>query len=85
MKILNENFKVLDTKHRITIADSFVVPKNKTESGNGEAKLYVGQDNIETRKFSLLVEMLYSSQIFREVEYFLEDLKLNYYQKLEVR
>ena len=37
------------------------------------------EEYIETRKFSLLVEMLYSSQIFREVEYFLEDLKLSYY------
>jgi hypothetical protein len=27
----------------VTIADSFVVPSNKVEIGNGEAKLYVGQ------------------------------------------
>ena len=26
----------------VTVADSFVVPSNKVESGNGEAKLYVG-------------------------------------------
>ena len=26
----------------VTIADSFVVPSNKVESGHGEAKLYVG-------------------------------------------
>jgi putative restriction endonuclease len=29
--------------HDVTIADSFVVPPNKVESGHGEAKLYVGQ------------------------------------------
>tara|TARA_Y100000294_G_C8563817_1_gene340073 strand:+ start:412 stop:2454 length:2043 start_codon:yes stop_codon:yes gene_type:complete len=35
---------------------------------------------LETRKFSILVEMLYNSKIFREVEFFIEDLQLNYFQ-----
>ena len=49
MKILNENFELLDSLHKITMADSFVVRQNKIDKGNGEAKLYVGQENHETR------------------------------------
>ncbi len=51
IKLLNTDFKVLDTKEKITIADSFVVRQNKIGGGNGEAKLYIGQDNSETRGF----------------------------------
>ena len=47
----NHEFKVLDTKEKITIADSFVVRQNKIGGGNGEAKLYIGQDVQETRSF----------------------------------
>ena len=38
------------------------------------------EEYLETRKFSFLVEMLYNSKIFREIEYFLEDCRLNYNQ-----
>ena len=85
MKILNENFKVLDTKHRITIADSFVVPKNKTESGNGEAKLYVGQDNIETRKF--FGDKGFENNCFflrKDLIQFLKDLEIEYVNPTEL-
>lgn len=51
IQLLNEPFKVLDTKEKITIADSFVVRQNKIGGGNGEAKLYIGQENQETRDF----------------------------------
>ncbi len=51
INILNKIYQVEDTKEKITIADSFVVRKNKIGSGNGEAKLYVGQENDETRIF----------------------------------
>jgi len=47
----NHDFKVIDTKEKITIADSFVVRQNKIGGGNGEAKLYIGQDEQETRSF----------------------------------
>jgi putative restriction endonuclease len=47
----NHNFNVVDTKEKITIADSFVVRQNKIGGGNGEAKLYIGQDSSETRDF----------------------------------
>jgi hypothetical protein len=51
IELLNRNFEVLETKEKITIADSFVVRQNKIGSGNGEAKLYIGNDNYETRNF----------------------------------
>lgn len=51
IKLLNQDFKVVDTKEKITIADSFVVRQNKIGGGNGEAKLYVGNDNKEIRNF----------------------------------
>jgi len=51
INLLNKNFTVIDTKEKITIADSFVVRQNKIGSGNGEAKLYVGNDNNDTRNF----------------------------------
>lgn len=47
----NHQFQVIDTKEKITIADSFVVRQNKIGHGNGEAKLYVGQDINDTRNF----------------------------------
>ena len=49
--LANQHFNVVDTKEKITIADSFVVRQNKIGGGNGEAKLYIGQDNVETRSF----------------------------------
>ncbi|RLA68014.1 MAG: HNH endonuclease [Epsilonproteobacteria bacterium] len=51
INILNKAYEVLDTKEKITIADSFVVRQNKIGLGNGEAKLYVGQDNKIIRNF----------------------------------
>lgn len=51
IELLNKYFKVLDTKEKITIADSFVVRQNKIGGGNGEAKLYVGNDSEEIRNF----------------------------------
>ncbi|HHH18965.1 MAG TPA: HNH endonuclease [Campylobacterales bacterium] len=51
IKLFDKNFEVLDTKEKITIADSFVVRQNKIGTGNGEAKLYIGNDNKDLRKF----------------------------------
>lgn len=51
INIGNKDFKVLDAKEKITIADSFVVRQNKIGGGNGEAKLYVGNNNSEVRSF----------------------------------
>ncbi|SHH51042.1 DUF262 domain-containing protein [Flavobacterium johnsoniae] len=51
IQIEQQNFKIIDVVEKITIADSFVVPSNKTGGGNGEAKLYVGQNNYNTLDF----------------------------------
>jgi len=51
IEILNKRFEVIDAKEKVTIADSFVVRQNKIGFGNGEAKLYVGNENKEIRKF----------------------------------
>jgi putative restriction endonuclease len=45
INILGDDYEVVDTKEKITIADSFVVRANKIGEGNGEAKLYVGNEN----------------------------------------
>lgn len=44
-------YEIIDTQEKMTVADSFVVRSNKTMTGNGEAKLYVGNENKETRDF----------------------------------
>ncbi len=51
IKVESVNYTILDTKEKITIADSFVVRSNKIGSGNGEAKFYIGNDNEENRDF----------------------------------
>lgn len=51
INILNKLYQVEGTKEKITIADSFVVRENKIGTGNGEAKLYIGQENNNTRIF----------------------------------
>lgn len=51
LTILNSEYEILGKLENISIADSFVSPKNKIGSGNGEAKLYVGQDNQTLQRF----------------------------------
>ncbi len=51
INILGKTYKVLDAKEKITIADSFVVRQNKIGTGNGEAKLYIGNDGQDIRSF----------------------------------
>lgn len=51
IEISGQPYSVVDTIERITIADSFVVRSNKIGGGNGEAKLYVGQEGETLRSF----------------------------------
>lgn len=51
MLINGREYIPIEAKEKITIADSFVVRANKIGSGNGEAKLYVGNENTENREF----------------------------------
>jgi len=49
MEKFGVDYEVVDVKEYITLADSFV--KNKTGSGHGEAKLYVGNESEELNTF----------------------------------
>jgi len=49
--VSRKNYAIVDTKEKITVADSFVVRSNKIGGGNGEAKFYIGNDNVELRNF----------------------------------
>ena len=51
LKINNQQYKIIDTKEKMTVPDCFVLNSNKIGKGNGEAKFYVGNDNNETRNF----------------------------------
>jgi putative restriction endonuclease len=43
--INNVKYTIVDTKEKMTVADSFVKRQNKIMTGNGEAKFYLGNDN----------------------------------------
>lgn len=51
ININGKTFEIIDTIEKMTIADSFVLRSNKIGDGNGEAKFYVGNENVETRSF----------------------------------
>lgn len=51
INIQGKTFEIVDTVEKMTIADSFVVSSNKIGTANGEAKLYIGYEGEETRKF----------------------------------
>lgn len=43
MLLNKQDFEILDTIEKITIADSFIKGNNKIGGGHGESKLYIGQ------------------------------------------
>lgn len=49
IKIINQEYEVVDAIEYITLADSFV--KNKIGTGHGEAKLYVGNESEHLTEF----------------------------------
>ncbi|MDB5029458.1 HNH endonuclease [Mucilaginibacter sp.] len=51
INVNNANYEIIDTREKMTVADSFVKRSNKIMTGNGEAKFYVGNDNTEVRNF----------------------------------
>lgn len=79
INILNHTYSVIETKEKVTIADSFVVRQNKIGQGNGEAKLYVGQDNENVRDF--FGNRGFSIQCFllkKDLLKYLEETKIEY-------
>ena len=77
--IKNIFYEHIELRDRIYIADSFVKPSQKIGSGNGEAKLYIGNESESLRNF-------YGNKGFKikcflkktELIKFLEDLKPEY-------
>lgn len=51
LRVAGSSYEVVDTKEKLTVADSFVLPSNKLGKGNGEAKFYVGNEGPEVRGF----------------------------------
>ncbi|APC96344.1 HNH endonuclease [Francisella frigiditurris] len=79
IEILDKQYKVEDTKEKITIADSFVVRQNKIGGGNGEAKLYIGNDNKDTRSiFGFEGFELPCFLLKRDLLKYLDDTKAEY-------
>ena len=79
IQIGKSNYKVIDAKEKITIADSFVVRQNKIGGGNGEAKLYVGNDNTEVRSFFGITGFTIPCVLLRkDLLQYLEETKTEY-------
>ncbi len=51
INIKGDEYEISEVIEKISIADSFVVPRNKIGEGNGEAKLYVGQSSKKLELF----------------------------------
>lgn len=51
MLISGKEYTAVDTREKITMADSFVIGSNKLGSGNGESKLYIGNEGNSLRSF----------------------------------
>ena len=51
MLLNSQEFLPLDTREKVTMADSFVVRANKLGGGNGESKLYIGNEDPALRDF----------------------------------
>lgn len=79
MLINQIDFHEVDTVEKITIADSFVVKSNKLGGGNGEGKLYIGNDNATLRNFfgstGFSIKCFFLKQ---DLIKFLNDLKSEY-------
>ena len=74
-----KKFIVLDTKEKITIADSFVVRQNKIGGGNGEAKLYIGNENQQLRDFFGIIGFEIPCFMMKtDLQKYLEDTKAEY-------
>lgn len=51
IKILDREYKIIDTVEKMTVPDCFVLGANKIGLGHGEAKFYIGNDNDRIRDF----------------------------------
>ena len=51
IKLLDVDYQIIDSLLKLSVADSFVSPKNKIGPANGEAKLYIGHKNDQLYDF----------------------------------
>lgn len=77
VEILETKYEVIDALNNITLADSFL--KNKTGKGNGEAKLYVGNESKELSEFFGDFSDLSAFFQKKDLIKVLQDLKEEYY------
>lgn len=77
VNIMNEDYEVLDSLNNITLADSFL--KNKTGTGNGEAKLYVGNESdILSEFFDNFPDDINGFLLKKDLDKMLDELKLEF-------
>ncbi|MHA1541143.1 MAG: HNH endonuclease [Alphaproteobacteria bacterium] len=80
IKVLGEDYFVLDVIEHITIPDCFVVKRNKVGNSNGEAKLYLGSRKKEVYFRSFFDNFQNTKAFFLKQDFFsyLNDAKLEY-------
>ncbi|MBD5166665.1 MAG: HNH endonuclease [Helicobacter sp.] len=81
--ILLNNFNIIDTIEKITIADSFIKGKNKIGGGHGESKLYIGQvtDSHIMQFFDIAKQRGKEFRCFvlkKDLLKYLDDIKIEY-------
>lgn len=79
INIEDTSYEIIDTVEKLTVADSFVKRSNKIMTGNGEAKLYVGNDNEEVRAF--FGDAGFNDKCFllrKDLEQYLKDAEAEY-------
>ena len=76
MEINKKEYNIVDALEYITIADCFI-KENKIGSGNGEAKLYVGNENERLFEFfeNFNVKCFFCK---KDLKLFLDDAKQEY-------
>lgn len=83
MLLNKQNFEILDTIEKITIADSFIKGNNKIGGGHGESKLYIGQitDNKIVNFFNISQQRGKEFNCFvlkQDLLKYLDEIKLEY-------
>lgn len=78
-KIAGIEYEVVDSLTDITVADSVVAPSNKIGTGNGERKLYVGNENNVLKEFFDNFTGIYHCIALKsDIEMYLEAMKKEY-------
>lgn len=77
VKIIDEEYEVLDSLNNITLADCILL--NKTGKGNGEAKLYLGNESEELSKFfDNFPDSINGFLLKKDLDKMLDELKIEF-------